>query len=47
LHKAECVERTLQRGRREQAARHGSAPEVVEGHVAQLTAGLKARRYDK
>jgi hypothetical protein len=32
LHKAECVERALQRGRREQGAHDRSAPQVVEGH---------------
>lgn len=37
LHEAECVERALQRGRREQAARDRSAPQMVDRHSAPLS----------
>ena len=44
LHEAERVERALQRGRREQAARDGAAPQVVEGHASGASA-VASRRF--
>ena len=43
LHEAQRVERALQRGRGEEAARDRSVPHVVEGHPARLS-GRRRRR---
>jgi hypothetical protein len=47
LHEAEGIERSLQGGRREEAARDGSPPQIVEGHSAPscLRRGTMSHRF--